>query len=217
MTIVDSSDVFAKMGYEYIERVDQAVEPKRTNIKFGDIAPEIKSLWIASQELYKHQLEALEALENGYCAILKSGAGSGKTEAWFFYFYRRFKENPNFRAMAIYPTLALANDQIKRISLYSEAINAKVLKLDALYRDELVKRLGSAGLRREISASNLIITNPAFLFHELKKILLNPSSILYQFIKKLNLLVIDEFDFYSPRSIALMLATIDILSTIADE
>ncbi|MEM0005778.1 MAG: helicase-related protein [Ignisphaera sp.] len=217
MTIVDSSDVFARMGYEYIERVDQAVEPKRTNIKFGDIAPELKSLWIASQELYRHQLEAVEALENGYCAILRSGAGSGKTEAWFFYFYRRFKENPNFRAMAIYPTLALANDQIKRISLYSEAINAKVLKLDALYRDELVKRLGSAGLRREISASNLIITNPAFLFHELKKILLNPSSTLYQFIKKLNLLVIDEFDFYSPRSIALMLATIDILSTIADE
>ncbi len=217
MTIVDSSNIFMRMGYEYIKRVDQAIEPRRTSIKFSDIALELKSIWISSQELYRHQLKALEALGNGFCVILKSGTGSGKTEAWFFYFYKKFKENNSFRAMAVYPTLALANDQIKRISLYSEAINAKVLKLDAVYRDELIKRLGTSGLRREISASNLIITNPAFLFHEIKKILLKPSSMLYQFIKKLNLLVIDEFDFYSPRSIALMLATIDILSSIADE
>lgn len=217
MIIVDSSDVLAKTGYEYIKRIDRAVEPRRTSVKFADIAPELKSLWIASQELYSHQLEALKALENGHCTILRSGTGSGKTEAWFLYFYRKIKEDPNFKVIAVYPTLALANDQIRRILLYAEAVNAKVLKLDALYRDELVKRLGSSGLRREVSASNIIVTNPAFLFHEVKKILLKPSSLLQQFVKKLSLLVIDEFDFYSPRSIALMLATVDILSVMADE
>lgn len=218
MTIVDSGDVLREAGYDYIRKIESGVEPRRTGVLFSDIVPELKSLWISSQQLYKHQLDALKALEGGYCVILRSGAGSGKTEAWFLYFYRRFRENSEYRVAALYPTLALANDQIKRLSLYTEAVNTKILKLDALHRDELVRKLGLSGLRREVYTSNIVVTNPALLFHELKKILLKPSSSpLHDFLRKLNLLVIDEFDFYSPRSTALMLATIEILSSISSE
>jgi DEAD/DEAH box helicase domain-containing protein len=217
LIVVNSEDVLIGLGYDFIKRVDRSIEPRKTNMRFIDVAPELKPLWISSQELYEHQLKALEALGKGFSIILKSGTGSGKTEAWFLHFYKRFREDSRFKAIAIYPTLALANDQIKRISMYSEAIDAKVLKLDAMHRDELVKRIGASGLKREILSSNLIITNPAFIFHEIKKILLKPSSPFHQFFKKLNLLVIDEFDFYSPRSIALMLSFIDIVMNIADE
>ncbi len=214
---MDTESILRSLGYEYIKRVEPPIEPIKTSLRFVDIAPELKELEIANHNIYKHQLESLEGLEKGYNIILRSGTGSGKTEAWFFYFFNKAKRDPNFRAIALYPTLALANDQINRISRYSSTIGIKVMKLDAQYRDLIVRENGVTGLRRSIASSQLIITNPAFLLNEIKKLLLKPqSSHLQNFLKKLNLLVIDEMDFYGPRSIALILAMLKILIDYSD-
>lgn len=216
LRVVDSEEVLKALGYDYIKVVDPPLEPKRTNIRFRDIAPELLKLGIelADEYLYEHQLKTLEALRQGHNVILRAGTGSGKTESWYLYFHEKARDG-DFRAIAVYPTLALANDQIKRISLYSSAIGVGVEKIDALLRDELVQRLGRTGLRRQLASAKLVITNPAFLFHEIKKLLLTPTACLIDF-RRLDMVVLDEFDFYSPRSIALILGMLKIISEYSD-
>jgi DEAD/DEAH box helicase domain-containing protein len=216
LRITDSEDVLKKLGYDYIKIVEPALEPPRTNTRFRDIAPELEKLGldIAKEYLYEHQLQALNFLREGYNVVLKSGTGSGKTESWYFYFHEKARRE-SFKAIAIYPTLALANDQIKRISLYASSAGIPVAKIDAMLRDEIIQKIGRTGLRRELTNSRLVVTNPAFLFHEVKKLLLTPSACLLDF-RKINLVVVDEFDFYSPRSIALILGMLKILIDYSD-
>jgi DEAD/DEAH box helicase domain-containing protein len=220
MNVISSDAILDSLGYDYVKKVESPIEPSTINTRFEDLIPEFKQqhIQISDKPLYEHQFKAFEALLKGFNTILISGTGSGKTEAWFLYFYKMFKDCKSFRVVAVYPTLALANDQIVRLSLYTSAIGAKILPLDALTRDEMVKKIGSQGLRRAVAESNIIVTNPAFLFHELKKFLLRPqSTVLYTAFKKLDMLLFDELDFYTPRGIALILATVDVLSEVSEK
>lgn len=215
MKITNSINFLEQLGYSIICEVEKSIEPERVDIVFTDIVPELanKSIEIAFSKLYAHQYKAYNGLLEGKNIILRSGTGSGKTEAWIIYFLRKAKENKGFRAVAIYPTLALANDQVRRITLYAEAVGIEVLQLDAPRRDEYVHKMGLNGLRKRISSTQLIVTNPAFLLHELKKYITKPtSSLLEPFFRELNLLVIDELDFYGPRSIALLMAMVKLVT-----
>ncbi|MEM0027166.1 MAG: DEAD/DEAH box helicase [Ignisphaera sp.] len=219
MNIIDSERFLHDLGYDYIKEVEPSLEPPITHIAFKDVVPEFKEhgIWLADKPLYEHQYKALESLMRGENLVLISGTGSGKTEAWFLYFYKRFKEG-KFKTIAVYPTLALANDQINRISIYCKAIGAKAVQLDAVNRDEMTKRFGVQGVRKAVGEADIVITNPAFLFHELKKYLVRPqSSLLYSLFKKVNMIIFDELDFYTPRGIALLLALIEILAETSDE
>ncbi|MCD6488073.1 MAG: DEAD/DEAH box helicase [Desulfurococcales archaeon] len=217
MKITNSVRVLESLGYTIVYEKTPPVEPERVDLRFLDIVPEFSQLeslsWIAGARLYRHQYKAFRALEEGKNVILRSGTGSGKTEAWVLYFLRQARDNKKYRSLAVYPTLALANDQIKRINLYASAVGVDVLQLDAPRRDKYVKSLKLGGLKRRIAGSRLVITNPAFLLHEVKKLILKPSSALLEpFMRNLNLFVIDELDFYGPRSLALLMAMIEILS-----
>ncbi len=215
MFITDSRDLLETLGYSFECSVEEGVEPSRVNRYFYQIVPCLERLGresIAYQRLYRHQFRAYNALQKGYNVILSSGTGSGKTEAWITYFLVKALIG-GFRALALYPTLALANDQIRRINSYARACGVNVLQLDAPSRDKLVRELGRSGLRREIAVSSLVITNPAFLLQELKRYLVKPSkSLLEQFFSSIDLLVVDELDFYGPRSLALLMAMIEVLT-----
>ncbi len=151
---------------------------------------------------------------SGKNVILRSGTGSGKTEAWILYFLEKAR-NGLFRALAVYPTLALANDQIRRIRMYCNALGIEVLQLDAPTRDKLRREIGLSGIRKLIAGSRLVITNPAYLLMEVKKYFLRQhDSLLEPFLSNLDLLVIDELDFYGPRSLALLMALIELLSLV---
>jgi len=215
LKITNSKNFLEQLGYSIIYEVEENIEPERVNIAFIDVVPELanKNIEIASSKLYVHQYNAYKGLLEGKNIILRSGTGSGKTEAWIIYFLRKAREDKKFKAIAVYPTLALANDQIRRITLYAEAVGIEVLQLDAPRRDEYVRKIGLSGLRRRISSAQLIVTNPAFLLHELKKYIIKPtSSLLEPFFRELNLLVIDELDFYGPRSIALLMAIVELVT-----
>ncbi len=213
--VLDSEPLLKSMGYEFVKRVEPSVEPPRVSKRFMDILPELAKdpelAEISRSELYVHQLESLEALERGFNVVLRAGTGSGKTEAWVMYFLKRASRE-DFRAIAIYPTLALANDQVRRITSYAKAVGVKVLKLDARSRDEL----GVAALKA-VSEAKLLITNPAFLLHQLKKLVEDPKKcLLRNFLSKLSMVVFDEIDFYSPRSLALVLAMIELMNMYSD-
>ncbi|MET1159398.1 MAG: DEAD/DEAH box helicase [Thermoprotei archaeon] len=214
---VSSKHVLEKLGYEYIHKVIKGSEPDYVEYTFSDIVPELKNHPIGDKKLYKHQFEGFKALLKGYNLILISGTGSGKTETWILYLLTRLSKGEKIRGLALYPTLALANDQIRRIEDYLSRINQNALQLDSVKRSEYEKSIGRSGLRQLIINTPLVISNPAFVLHDLKKYLLGKSkALLLPFYEKLDLLVIDEIDFYGPRSLALLLAMIKLLARFSE-
>ncbi|MCS7118024.1 MAG: helicase-related protein [Thaumarchaeota archaeon] len=196
------------MGIDYYTTLQPSRRPKRVKVRFGDLMPELaeRGLEIAEKELYVHQMRALIALNSDKNLILRSGTGSGKTEAWFVYVARK-----RLKAMAVYPTLALANDQIRRLRSYCEALGMKATIVDSPTVKEYAKSSGTRALRGEISGSDVVITNPAFLLNELKRIGTDRPPYTRSFLENLDLLVIDDLDFYNPRGLAIMLAMMSIL------
>ncbi len=215
MARVSSSTLLELLGYNYRSYSEGEIKPERVNVTFGDLAPSLRSYpgrpsEIAGMRLYFHQAKALRALDEGKNVILISGTGSGKTEAWFFH---AAKEK---RALAIYPTLALANDQIRRLEEYSKALDLKSRVIDARRRTALIKELGRRGLRESLSKLDLLITNPAFLMTDLKR-MATKGSYLSDFMRGLDLVVVDELDFYGPRELALIISMMRIISLLVEE
>ncbi len=202
---LNSKTVLEKLAYDFIHYGEEAVEPELADIRFKDLVPEFAqgvghSKYISDKRLYKHQLEAFKALSEGKNIILISGSGSGKTEAWFLYVKR-----DGAKALAIYPTLALANDQVRRLEEYTESIRTPMLALDARRASELRSIMGTQRLKEGLKGTKLLVTNPAFLLNDVKK-WGRGKALLEGFCTNLDLFVIDEFDFYGPREIALLLA-----------
>jgi len=214
---ISSSEVLSSLGYDYVSFTIPPELPELSEVRFRDYLPQLAKSEspicrrISEMRLYAHQLRAFEALKRGENLVLKSGTGSGKTEAWFLK-----SAVDGVRALAVYPTLALANDQFNRLREYCSALGWRILALDALKRDELVRRMGYRGLRREISDAHILLTNPALLLNELKKIGAGKASLLKPFLERAGLLVIDDFDFYGPRSIALLFSMVKLIVEIVN-
>jgi superfamily II DNA/RNA helicase len=72
--------------------------------------------------LYRHQEQAIRSIFDGRNAIVATGTGSGKTEAFLYpillHLYQEFQAGalgPCVRALVLYPMNALANDQRERL------------------------------------------------------------------------------------------------------
>ncbi len=210
--MIDTSKLLDELGYDYYVILEKAVKPPVVQEKFEDIIPNIKlsdderCLKLAGKNLYLHQKQALDALCHGFNLVLKAGSGSGKTEAWFL-----FSAKKRVKTLAVYPTLALSNDQQERLIAYCSPLNMKIVPIDALRKTEYVKKLGVKNLRRLIAEADIVITNPAYLLNELKRIGFGKSSFLKEFLSGCGLVVLDEFDFYGPRSIALLLTMVRLI------
>ncbi len=210
--MVETGRLLDMLGYSYYNFDQPSEMPEYAEKTFEEIIPELlnsssrKSRELIGNKLYKHQLDSLKALEEGCNLILKSGTGSGKTESWFLYTARR-----KIKTLSVYPTLALAYDQLNRLSQYCLDLNMRIMILDATRKQELVSKHGSRNVRRIISESDLIVTNPAFLLNEVKKYALQNYSLLSSFFDKIGLIVIDDFDFYGPREIALLFSMLKVL------
>jgi len=206
--LIDTEQVLRELGLEYYKRVSEPSRPRRANVRFADVLPELAGAGfeIAEKRLYYHQFRTMAALSQGKNVILRSGTGSGKTEAWFVY-----AAKAGLRALAVYPTLALSNDQVRRLRAYSEALGKKVVIVDAPRKSELSGRQDYARLRGEVASADFVVTNPAFLLNELKRMYSAKASLLRGFLEKMDLMVIDDLDFYGPRSLAILLAMISLL------
>ncbi|MEN2974689.1 MAG: DEAD/DEAH box helicase [Candidatus Caldarchaeales archaeon] len=210
---VDTGQLLDMLGYSYYSFYQSGESPEYSEVYFKEIIPSLangvskKTLELINMKLYRHQLESLQALEDDMNIILKSGTGSGKTESWFIYAGRH-----RVKTLSIYPTLALAYDQLNRLSQYCSDLRLNIMILDAVKRDELVSKHGFRNVKKMVSDSDLVVTNPAFLLNEVKKSALAGSSLLSPFFEKLRLIVVDDFDFYGPREIALLFSMLKILT-----
>ncbi|MFP3282817.1 MAG: DEAD/DEAH box helicase [Nitrososphaeria archaeon] len=213
----DTSAILRELGYDYYVYREDAVRPEFSGTMFSGLLPGLASSRdpdlsdLSNRALYRHQEEAYNALQAGRNLILRSGTGSGKTEAWLLHVAKS-----GVRALAVYPTLALSNDQIRRIVEISRVTGLKVEALDALRRDDMVHARGRAALRSAIGELNILVTNPAFLMNEVKKLVAGSRGrLMDRFLSSVGLIVIDELDFYGPREIALLLSMLRLLKDAA--
>ena len=196
-------------GYDILFWEEPGEEPEATDRLFRDLVPGLAGAEAGGYRLYRHQLETVEALRGGANVVLTARTGSGKTEAWALAALAE-----GWRVLAVYPTLALAADQIRRLESYYEAAGYGRGAVARVDRPSLERR----GRRSEetlawLSRARVVVTNPAFLLAEMKRLALHPNrALLEDFLSRLDLVVFDELDFYGPRGAHLLLSMVELVS-----
>jgi DEAD/DEAH box helicase domain-containing protein len=105
------------------------------------------------EELWSHQAEALAAAREGH-TIVTSGTASGKSLAFNMPVLDTLASDPAARAIYLYPTKALAQDQARKLS----ELRGRFLR-HAIYDGDTPREERRAIRQR----SNLILTNPDML------------------------------------------------------
>jgi DEAD/DEAH box helicase domain-containing protein len=104
--------------------------------------------------LYTHQAETWEAAERGEHAVVTTGTASGKSLAFNLPVLSALTEEPKLRAFYLYPTKALAQDQVRAL----DELHIKRVR-PAIYDGDT-----ESERRWQIRKwSNLILTNPDML------------------------------------------------------
>jgi DEAD/DEAH box helicase domain-containing protein len=83
-----------------------------------DLHPRVRAALESSgvTELFTHQAEAWEAAQRGEHMIVTTGTASGKTLAFNLPVLDALARNPKQRALYLYPTKALAQDQVRALT-----------------------------------------------------------------------------------------------------
>jgi len=135
--------------------------------------------------LYTHQCEALELVRQKENIILTTSTASGKTLSFNIPIFEDLLANPKGRALYIYPTKALTNDQLKTINALEKTtgivVNAKRYDGDTPSEER-------SEIRR---TSGIILTNP----HELH-LVLSYHEDWVSFFSNLRFVVLDEAHYY---------------------
>jgi DEAD/DEAH box helicase domain-containing protein len=121
-----------------------------------DLDPRVVSALAAAgvTSLYRHQAEAWEAAQRGENVVVTTGTASGKSLAFNLPVLDAIARKPKTRALYLYPTKALAQDQARALA----ELRLKGLK-PAIYDGDT-----PAERRWQIRKwSNLILTNPDML------------------------------------------------------
>ncbi|QXJ32182.1 DEAD/DEAH box helicase [Saccharolobus shibatae] len=169
-----------------IVKIQEGISPDKTGKKFSDIYPGINLGGIEDNELYSHQLEGINTLENSKNVICIAGTGSGKTEIWLSYSIYRKR-----RVLAIYPTIALSNDQYNRIRNF--------------YKSVVVVNKNNKDIS---SNTRIVLTNPAYLMTVVK----SGKGDLKNYLESIQLIVLDEFSFYNIYQKEMLLELVDLIT-----
>jgi len=109
-----------KRNFRYKDRVEHIEflppkEPIYGELK-KDLSRNIKNYLLKkSIKLYEHQCDAIESLGLGKNVVITTPTASGKTLAFNIPVFERLKQDKSATALYLYPTKALANDQLKVI------------------------------------------------------------------------------------------------------
>ena len=93
------------------------------------------------KRLYTHQVEAIKALRKEKCVVVVTSTASGKTLCYNIPVIEKLLENPENRALYLYPTKALAQDQLRVLERFGEGINFKAGTYDGDTPSSRRKRL----------------------------------------------------------------------------
>ncbi len=194
INVIKSKGLLLRSSFRIVyDDVDKEVRPELCGKKFLDLfSPFIDGLPISNLEMFSHQCRAADALLFRRNVILTAGTGSGgKTEAWAIpaMVY-------GFKTLVIYPNKALSNDQVRRLSEYARGLGKGVGEVHA-------DTSNFAG------DEDIVVTNPAYLMTTIKR----GRGKLIRFLSKLDLIVIDEFAFYSLAQQQMLLELLRVISS----
>ena len=102
-------------------------------------------------DLYRHQAQAIRNIRDGVHTVLVSGTASGKTLCYQVPIAERILEQPKSTALLMFPTKALAQDQLRSFR------ELRIPGLNASTYDGDVTSDARPGIRKH---SNVIFTNP---------------------------------------------------------
>jgi DEAD/DEAH box helicase domain-containing protein len=162
------------------------------------ISPEIvktlKSRGITS--LYSHQVESLQQAESGKNIVITTGTSSGKTLCYNLAVLDRFLRFPGGSALYVFPTKALANDQVENMRGFIADLNRGFPHTQKLISPDQVSvydgdtpASSRSGIRSRV---RVLVTNPDMIHLGIL-----PHHTLWQdFFSKLGFIVLDEIHLY---------------------
>ncbi|HQM65655.1 MAG TPA: DEAD/DEAH box helicase, partial [Anaerolineaceae bacterium] len=103
--------------------------------------------------LYSHQAEACRLIESGQHIVIATGTASGKTLCYNLPVLQALLQDPSARALYLFPTKALAQDQLKNVRALDSQVHAAIYDGDTptQQRPEIRKN------------ATVLITNPDML------------------------------------------------------
>lgn len=137
-------------------------------------------------DLYTHQREAIEAVLNGEHICVVTPTASGKTLCYNAPVLNRLLENPDSRALYLFPTKALSQDQVNELQTTIDDLEVKIgtYTFDGDTPASARKAIRSAG--------HIVVTNPDMLH----KGILPHHTIWMKLFENLKFVVIDEIHHY---------------------
>jgi DEAD/DEAH box helicase domain-containing protein len=145
----------------------------------------LKGLHAAGIEvLYSHQAQAVDVAEDGRAFVVTTGTASGKSLCFNLPALQTLCSTPTARALYLYPTKALAQDQARAIASFrlGRLVRPSIYDGDTRHEDR-------AAIRKR---SNLVLTNPDMLH---MGILPNHAA-WGDFFANLKVVVVDEAHVY---------------------
>src|SRR5215216_1528607 len=109
--------------------------------------------------LYSHQLEAWTHARAGENVILSTGTASGKTLSYNLPVFASLLETPNARALYLFPTKALAQDQLSNLQSLVSNLQVSTSPSAAIYDGDTPQSARSA-VRRN---ARIVLSNPDML------------------------------------------------------
>ncbi len=151
-----------------------------------------------TKQLYLHQAQAIDAVRDGEHVVVATSTASGKTLCYNVPVLEAIAQNSRTRAIYLFPTKALAQDQLRALSELSHQFKAiatqnnngipKINPRIGTYDGDTPKN-SRTKLRQE---GNIILTNPDMLH-----IGIMPNHKLWgHFLKDLRYIVVDEAHIY---------------------
>ncbi len=112
------------------------------------------------RRLYTHQVQAIAAARGGEHVVTVTGTASGKTVAFLVPILEALERDPKATALLLYPTKALAQDQLKGITRLAQSHPLLRERIRAGTYDGDTSQSARRKIRDE---ANLILTNPDML------------------------------------------------------
>ncbi len=143
--------------------VEQLAErPGRFAVPRHPLPDALRRLLAASgiEQLYAHQAQALDAARDGRDWVVVSGTASGKTLCYNLPILETCLAHPQARALYLFPTKALAQDQLKG---QLELLSAEPSVLPGVRPGVYDGDTPTAQRRRIKAEANLVLSNPDML------------------------------------------------------
>lgn len=140
-------------------------------------------------QLYSHQLEAYELIRQGGHVVIVTGTASGKTLAYNLPVIDFILKNPSSRALYLFPTKALAQDQQKQLTQLLQSHSKLSKQVSVGVYDGDTPSSHRETIRKN---ANIVLSNPDMLHMGI----LPHHTRWSEFFKNLKFIVIDETHIY---------------------